>query len=138
MKITIHSDDILYTIVFVAFIALTMMYLYKKPCTCKAETFDSMDMQPTKFDGQIDSLTYSKFKPECCATPYGNSKGCLCFKNGEYKTIASRGGNRPYTCADEDIEQNMHAIIEEKEAIERNRQRGVFVFPKSKVFDIMD
>lgn len=138
MKLIIHSDDILYTIVFVAFIALTLMYLYKKPCTCKAETFDSMDKQPTKFNGQIDSLTYSKFKPECCDTPYGNSKGCLCFKNGEYKTIASRGGNRPYTCADEDIEQNMHAIIEEKEAIERNRQRGVFVFPKTKVFDIMD
>lgn len=50
-----------------------------------------------KHNNQIDMLTYSDFKPECCPSIYTNSSGCLCYNNIEDLALITRGGNRYFT-----------------------------------------
>ena len=52
---------------------------------------------PIKFTQQLDFLTYSKFKPECCPSTYSSSGGCLCFDHDEDISIITRGDNRYFT-----------------------------------------
>lgn len=60
-----------------------------------------------KFNGQIDYLTYSKFEPECCPSPYTTSHGCLCYDNNEDELIITRGNNRQFTKTDCDIKSKV-------------------------------
>jgi hypothetical protein len=46
------------------------------------------------FEGQIDMMATSNFKPECCPNVYTTSHGCLCNDHNEHLEIISRGGNR--------------------------------------------
>lgn len=144
-KVLLHSQDIFYTILLVSFICLLILYITKSSNKCSIETLmnnsqdpNSMIKTDTQIDEQIDTLAFSKFKPECCDTSYGNSNGCLCFKDNEYNNIVSRGGNRHLTETDKILENRLKSKIQEKEKQEENRQRGIFVYPKVKVFDIMD
>ena len=50
------------------------------------------------FEGQIDMLATSNFKPECCPNVYTTSHGCLCNDNYEHEEIIGRGGNRTMFC----------------------------------------
>jgi hypothetical protein len=50
-----------------------------------------------KMNDQLDLLTYSQFKPECCPSLYTSSIGCLCDTYNEFHTIQTRGGNRQCT-----------------------------------------
>ena len=116
-----------------------------KPQSCKIESFSNNSQAPNTLiktretmNEQIDSLTFSEFKPECCDSIYTTSHGCLCYKDNEYRNIVSRGGNRPLTQTDCTLEARLKKNIQEKEEQERNRQRGIFVFPKHDVFEIMD
>ena len=139
-KTFLYSQDIFYAILFISFIFVFITYITKSSGACSVESLGNNSQDPnsmiqtdTTMEGQIDSLTFSKFKPECCDTPYGNSKGCLCMKNNEYNNIVSRGGNRPLTENDKILERRLYCNIQQKEKQEQNRQRGIFVFPQIKV-----
>lgn len=148
-RITLHSEEVFYTIIIISFIIFISMYLASNNSHgshyCKAESFsnnsqvsNSLIQTRETMDEQIDSLTFSEFKPECCDSIYTTSHGCLCYKDNEYRNIVSRGGNRPMTQTDCTLEARLKKNIQEKEEQERNRQRGIFVFPKHDVFEIMD
>ena len=62
------------------------------------ENFENKLIQSEmKHKGQLDMLTYSTFKPECCPSVYSNSTGCLCYDNIEDLALITRGGNRYFT-----------------------------------------
>jgi hypothetical protein len=58
------------------------------------EKMTNMLIKNRKMPNQIDLLTYSDFKPECCPSTYTSSSGCLCNNYDEKLAIETRGGNR--------------------------------------------
>jgi hypothetical protein len=87
--------NIYYIIVSILIICLVLScWDYKTPM----ENFNNKLIQTKKKDkGQIDMLTYSTFKKECCPSVYSNSSGCLCYDNIEDLALITRGGNRYFT-----------------------------------------
>ena len=87
--------NIYYIIVSILIICLVLSWWsYQTP----VENFNNKLIQTKKKDkGQIDMLTYSTFKTECCPSVYSNSSGCLCYDNIEDLALITRGGNRYFT-----------------------------------------
>ena len=92
---------IIIIILFVSFSVLSLIIIYstKENFASKYNEYNSNNLikTPMKFKQQLDFLTYSNFKPECCPSVYSNSKGCLCYDNDEDTSIITRGNNRHFT-----------------------------------------
>lgn len=44
-------------------------------------------------EGQLDMLSNSVFKPECCPSTYSTASGCVCISDKERMFLTERGGN---------------------------------------------
>ena len=92
---------IIFSILFICLVlSLVMIYIGRENFTSgelNQSNNNDLIKSPIKFTQQLDFLTYSKFKPECCPSVYSSSGGCLCFDYDEDTSIITRGNNRYFT-----------------------------------------
>lgn len=65
---------------------------------CSSSVLVNINKKYEGFEGQIDMLSTSNFRPECCPNVYTTSSGCLCNDHYEHEEIIGRGGNRTMFC----------------------------------------
>ena len=58
---------------------------------CASSCLETYKNYNEGFDGQIDMLATSNFKPECCPNVYTTGSGCLCNDHCEHEEIIGRG-----------------------------------------------
>lgn len=92
---------IIFSILFICLVlSLVMIYISRENFTSgelNQSNSNILIKSPMKFTQQLDFLTYSNFKPDCCPSVYSSSGGCLCFDYDEDTSIITRGNNRYFT-----------------------------------------
>lgn len=70
-----------------------------KPLSDAVKNILNRDPQPIPPpEGELDFLSSTPFKPECCPNAYSNSVGCACMTGDQYNYLILRGGNNvPYS-----------------------------------------
>lgn len=89
-----NTKRVLYVLLCVIVVISISIYKTQESNKVIVEKMTNMLIKNQKMPEQLDILTYSDFKPECCPSTYSSSKGCLCNNYDEKLAIETRGGNR--------------------------------------------